>query len=66
MLFVGVLSIFVGIIGAFSEKLSKRFFVFSSIGHVGFMLIGFSMITAEGFNSSFHYLFVYIVSSFIR
>ena len=63
---IGVLSILVGRIGAFTEKLSKRFFVFSSIGHVGFMLIGLGMITIEGFSASFHYLFVYIISSFVR
>ena len=64
--FCSILSIFVGMIGAFSEKVIKRFFVFSSRGHVGFRLIGLSQFTLEGSSSTFHYLAVYILSSFIR
>lgn len=65
LIFIGLLSIVTGIIGAFSEKTIKRFFVYSSRGHVGFILIGFGVITIEGSIASFHYLFVYILSSFI-
>lgn len=65
LILIGLISIITGIIGAFSEKTLKRFFVYSSIGHVGFILIGFSIITIEGSIASFHYLFVYIISSFI-
>lgn len=66
LIFCGVLSIFVGRVGAFSEKLIKRFFVYSSRGHVGFRLIGLSLTTLEGASSRFHYLAVYILSSFVR
>jgi NADH-quinone oxidoreductase subunit N len=52
-------------IGAFSEKGIKRFFVYSSMGHVGFMLVGISLATREGLSASFHYLPVYIITSFI-
>lgn len=62
----GVLSIFVGRIGAFSEKRIKRFFVYSSMGHVGFRLIGLGLTTLEGASARFHYLAVYILSSFVR
>lgn len=62
----GVLSIFVGRVGAFSEKRVKRFFVYSSRGHVGFRLIGLGLATLEGSSARFHYLAVYIVSSFVR
>lgn len=65
-LFCGLLSIFRGRIGAFTEKRIKRFFVFSSRGHVGFRLAGFSLSTYEGFVSVFHYLPVYRLSSFLR
>lgn len=53
-----------GRIGAFIEKNIKRFFVYSSMGHVGFMLVGLSLITLEGASAMFHYLAVYILSSF--
>ena len=62
----GLLSIFVGRVGAFTEKLIKRFFVYSSMGHVGFRLIALSLTTLEGASARFHYLAVYILSSFVR
>ena len=65
LLCVGVLSISVGRIGAFSEKTIKRFFVYSSMGHVGFRLVGLSLNTIEGHVASFHYLAVYVLSSFV-
>lgn len=63
---IGVLSIFVGRIGAFSEKYIKRFFVYSSRGHVGFRLVGLGLTSIEGSSAMFHYLAVYILSSFVR
>jgi len=65
-LFCGLLSMFRGRMGAFTEKKIKRFFVFSSRGHVGFRLAGFSLSTYEGFVSVFHYLPVYRLTSFLR
>lgn len=66
LLFCGVLSIFIGRVGAFTEKRIKRFFVYSSRGHVGFRLAGFSLTNLEGATSAFHYLSVYIISSLLR
>lgn len=65
-LFSGILSVLMGRIGALTEKTIKRFFVFSSRGHVGYRLAGFSLFTFEGFVSVFHYLPIYRVSSFLR
>ncbi len=65
LIFAGIFSIFIGMLGSFTEKMIKRFFVYSSMGHVGFMLIGFSLFSIEGSSSSFHYLFVYIITSFL-
>jgi len=66
LLISGVFSIFVGRVGAFTEKRVKRFFVYSSRGHVGFRLAGLSLNNLEGSTASFHYLAVYIISSFFR
>lgn len=60
-----ILSICAGIIGALSEKVTKRFFVYSSMGHVGFMLAGLSVSTLSGVTATFHYLFVYMITSFL-
>lgn len=65
LLFISVITILFGMIGAFAEKGIKKFFVYSSMGHVGFMLLGLSLGTEEGLSASFHYLPVYIFTSFI-
>jgi len=59
------LSIIISIIGAFSEKLFKRFFIYSSIGHVGFMILGIAVLKYSGIQGSIDYLIIYIISSFI-
>jgi NADH:ubiquinone oxidoreductase subunit 2 (subunit N) len=60
-----VLSIIVGLFGAFTEKYVKAFYVYSSMGHVGFLLVALSLFTFSGISATFHYLAVYIVSSFL-
>lgn len=61
----GVLSVLFGMIGAFTEKGIKRFFVYSSMGHVGFMLVALSISSFSGISAVFHYLPVYIITSFL-
>ena len=63
---IGLLTITTGIVGAFSEKRINSFFVYSSMGHVGFRLVGLALGTIEGATAGFHYLFVYILTSFVR
>lgn len=62
---IGLLTLIIGIIGAFSEKRIKPFFVYSSIGHVGFILVSISLGTLDGTMATFNYLFIYILSSFV-
>ena len=62
---IAILSIVIGLLGAFSERYIKPFFVYSSMGHVGFMLISLSLFTVSGISATFHYLAIYIISSFI-
>ncbi len=63
---LGLLSLLVGRVGAFTEKRIKRFFVYSSRGHVGFRLVGIGISTLEGASAAFHYLAIYVISSFLR
>ena len=60
-----VFTIVIGLTGAFAERFTKAFYVYSSMGHVGFMLVGLGLFTISGFSATFHYLAVYILSSFI-
>jgi NADH:ubiquinone oxidoreductase subunit 2 (subunit N) len=62
---LAIFSILFSILGAFTEKIFKRFFIYSSTGHVGFMLIGMSVLDINGLTSTFDYLILYIISSFI-
>lgn len=64
-LIVALITISVGLFGALAERFIKPFFVYSSMGHVGFMLAGLSLFTLSGYTATFHYLGVYIISSFL-
>lgn len=58
------LSLLFGVLGAFSQKKWKRFLAYSSINHIGFILIGF--LSGEVFSifSIFMYLYIYIITMF--
>ena len=56
-----MLSLLVGAFGAFAQKKIKRLLVYSSIGHLGYMLLGLSCLTIEGLQSMLAYLIFYIV-----
>lgn len=64
LLLVAVLSVFGGTIGAMVEQYTKRFYVYSSMGHVGFMLAGISFLYLSGLGAQFHYLAIYILTSY--
>ena len=65
-LFVGLLSVITGIFMIFSEKNTKLFFVYSSIGHVGYILIGLSLNTRQSITGAVIYIIIYCISAFIR
>jgi NADH:ubiquinone oxidoreductase subunit 2 (subunit N) len=65
-LWTGFFSLIFGFIGAFDQKWLKKFLVYSSVGHVGFLL--FTFISHDFFNTSvtlIMYLLIYILSSFL-
>nr|YP_009476651.1 NADH dehydrogenase subunit 2 [Storeatula sp. CCMP1868]AVM81144.1 NADH dehydrogenase subunit 2 [Storeatula sp. CCMP1868] len=53
-------SIFVGVFGALFQKKIKRFLVYSSISHFGFIFLGISCGSFEGIFASLFYLIVYM------
>jgi NADH-quinone oxidoreductase subunit N len=61
----GVRSVLAGRLGAFPETALKRFFVFSSRGHVGYRLLAFGIQDAAGLTASLQYLFVYSLSALL-
>ena len=60
-LFASILSIGVGTLKALQQNKIKRFLAFSSVGHVGFLLLGFSTGTILGIQSLLFYLIVYTI-----
>jgi|TARA_B110000208_G_C11750864_1_gene423385 proton-translocating NADH-quinone oxidoreductase chain N len=56
-------SMLVGAFGALQQKKVKRLLAYSSIGHVGYMLIGLTTGTLEGVQSVMIYIAIYMVMS---
>jgi proton-translocating NADH-quinone oxidoreductase chain N len=61
VILTGILSLLVGAFAAFAQKKVKRLLVYSSIGHLGYMLLGLSCLTLEGLQSVLAYLVFYIL-----
>jgi len=64
-IFISILTAIFAIIGAFITPILKKFFVYSSMGHVAFMLIPLAFFSVGGTAASLHYLAIYVLSSFI-
>nr|YP_009317569.1 NADH dehydrogenase subunit 2 [Gelidium sinicola]AOX49021.1 NADH dehydrogenase subunit 2 [Gelidium sinicola] len=58
-----LLSLLIGTLGAFTQVKWKRFMAYSSINHVGFLLLGLITGTAAGIFSVLFYFLVYIITS---
>jgi NADH-quinone oxidoreductase subunit N len=57
---LAVLSLVLGAIVALMQKDIKRMMAYSSINHVGFILLGVDAVTARGVSASLYYLFTYM------
>ena len=62
-IFVGILSIAVGSFGAIFQKNLKRLLAYSSIGHVGFVLLSISSFSNAGFSAAIFYMMIYSLIS---
>ena len=60
--FVAITSIVVGSLGGLEQKKFKSLLAYSSISHMGYLLITFASESFEGFQMLFCYLIVYTVS----
>ncbi len=64
---LAVLSLLVGAVVALMQRDVKRMMAYSSINHVGFILLGMEAATARGVSASLYYVFTYtflVVGSF--
>ena len=61
--FVAAASMIIGAIGALKQTNIKRLIAYSSIGHVGYILIGVATASQEGVRASLVYLTIYLAVS---
>lgn len=61
LVFSSLGSMILGSLAAMSQNKIKRLLAYSSIGHVGYLLIGLCSSTVEGIQALFIYLFIYLV-----
>jgi NADH-quinone oxidoreductase subunit N len=61
----GLGSLFIGTFGALYQSNIKRLLAYSTVGHMGYALLGLSTITIDGLVSANYYLFVYIILNLI-
>jgi NADH-quinone oxidoreductase subunit N len=63
LLFAALISVIVAAFSALYPRKLKRFLAYRSIGHVGYMLIGFGTGTIEGLQAVLVYMLIYMVTS---
>ncbi len=61
----GIFSIIIGTLGALNQTKLKRFLAYSSISHLGFIILGFGFLSKSGYESSLIYLYIYLIGSLI-
>ncbi len=61
---VCAISLFVGVYGAITQKIIKRLLAFSSINHIGFMLLGIMSYQFMSEGTLFFYLIIYLITTF--
>lgn len=64
-LICGVLSVLFGSILALQQKRLKKLLIYSSISHVGFMLLAYSTGSILGATAVFYYIFFYIITGML-
>lgn len=63
VIFIALLSIVIGALGAIGQENIKRLLAYSSINNVGFILIGLAAATQAGASAMLVYLFIYVAMS---
>ncbi len=61
LIVLAVLSMVLGNVVAIAQTNLKRMLAYSTVSHVGFILLGFAAATPEGYEAALHYSVVYVV-----
>jgi NADH-quinone oxidoreductase subunit N len=62
LLFIAVFSVIIGSFAGLEQRKFKSLLAYSSIGHMGYVLIVFSLPNNEGFQLAFSYIIIYMLS----
>ena len=62
---IGLLSIIIGTLKAFQQFKIKRFLAYTSITHLGYIILSLSTGSYLGFFASFFYLFIYMITNIL-
>jgi NADH-quinone oxidoreductase subunit N len=62
---IGLLSIIIGTLKAFQQFKIKRFLAYTSITHLGYIILSLSTGSYLGFFAAFFYLFIYIITNLL-
>lgn len=65
LIVVSLLSILFGTFSALTQYKIKRLFAYSTVSHIGFILIGLCCGSEEGIAASYFYILVYIITTII-
>lgn len=65
LVFIGVVSVFIGTFFALKQKRVKRLIIYSSIAQIGFLVAALSTNTVDGFSSIYFFLVIYIITSIL-
>lgn len=63
LIFVALLSLGIGSFGAIKQHNFKRLLAYSSIGHIGFILLAIGSFSFEGLRAAAFYIFIYVLIS---
>jgi NADH:ubiquinone oxidoreductase subunit 2 (subunit N) len=61
ILVAGLFSIIIGTLGALNQTKIKRLLAYSSINHIGFIMVGYSFLTKQGFIIGNLYVILYML-----
>ena len=62
LLFCSLLSITIGTLGALNQSKLKRLLAYSGISHMGFIILGYSLLCSEGNEISYLYITIYMLT----
>nr|ALO20763.1 NADH dehydrogenase subunit 2 [Staurostoma mertensii] len=62
LLFCSLLSIIIGTLGALNQSKLKRLLAYSGVSHMGFIVLGYNLLSLEGYEVSYIYIVIYMIT----